>query len=53
MCLLCEVDDNVRLNIDIVAIQQSIRAVTQLSSDVSLVAIGSMLDDGIVIEDQR
>ncbi|MFT5789725.1 MAG: phenylacetate-CoA ligase [Shewanella sp.] len=53
MCLQCEVDDNVGDEIDIVAIQQTIRAVTQLSGDVSLVDVGSMPDDGIVIEDQR
>ncbi|MCL1048474.1 AMP-binding protein [Shewanella abyssi] len=53
MCLLCEVDEDAQLPTDIKAIQQTIRAVTQLSGDVSLVAIGSMPDDGIVIEDQR
>jgi phenylacetate-CoA ligase len=53
MCLLCEVDVNARLNIDIAAIEQSIRSVTQLSGEVSLVDIGVIFDDGIVIEDRR
>lgn len=53
MCLQCEVDVNEQVNIDIVAIQQSIRSFTQLSGEVSLVAIDSLPDDGIVIEDKR
>ncbi|QQX79007.1 AMP-binding protein [Shewanella sp. KX20019] len=53
MCLRCEVDDSARLDTDIVAIEQTIRAVTQLSGDVSLVEFGSLPDDGIVIEDRR
>ncbi|WP_110458637.1 phenylacetate--CoA ligase family protein [Shewanella algidipiscicola] len=53
MCLLCEVDDAQRSQLDIAAISASIRAETQLSGEVALVATGTLANDGVVIEDKR
>ncbi|KIO37285.1 phenylacetate--CoA ligase family protein [Shewanella sp. cp20] len=53
MRLLCEVDETTRPQLDIAAVQASIRAETQLSGEVALVAPGALADDGVVIEDQR
>ncbi|MCL1042071.1 AMP-binding protein [Shewanella marisflavi] len=53
MHLLCEVDEAMRPQVDISAVQDSIRAETQLSGEVALVAPGALADDGVVIEDQR
>ncbi|CAM3891812.1 phenylacetate--CoA ligase family protein [Shewanella aquimarina] len=53
MRLLCEVDETMRPQLDIAAVQASIRAETQLSGEVALVAPGALADDGVVIEDQR
>ncbi|MCG9753943.1 AMP-binding protein [Shewanella insulae] len=53
MRLLCEVDEAMRPQVDIAEVQASIRAETQLSGEVALVAPGALADDGVVIEDQR
>jgi phenylacetate-CoA ligase len=53
MCLCCELAEDALSSADTLAIQRSIRAVTQLSADVELLAVGSLPDDGIVIEDSR
>lgn len=53
MRLLCEVDEATGPQLDIAAVQDSIRAETQLSGEVALVAPGALADDGVVIEDQR
>lgn len=53
MTLHCEVDDPVAAQSDIDAIVASIRDVTKLRGNVKLQAIGSLPNDGKVIEDAR
>lgn len=53
MRLLCEVDSSVHPQLDIAAIAQTLRAETQLSGEVALVAVAALANDGVVIEDQR
>jgi phenylacetate-CoA ligase len=53
MRLLCEVDAALNSQLDVTAIAQTLRAETQLSGEVALVAVGTLANDGVVIEDQR
>ena len=53
MCLLCEVAETALNSVDVSAIVQTIRAVTQLSAEVCIEPLGSLPNDGIVIEDRR
>ena len=53
MCLLCEVAETALNSVDVSAIVQTIRAVTQLSAEVCIEPVGSLPNDGIVIEDRR
>lgn len=53
MCLLCEVAETALNSVDVSAIEQTIRAVTQLSAEVSIEPLGSLPKDGIVIDDRR
>ncbi|MEZ9819935.1 phenylacetate--CoA ligase family protein [Shewanella sp. 10N.286.45.A1] len=53
MCLLCEVAETALDSVDVSAIEQTIRAVTQLSAEVCIEPLGSLPNDGIVIDDRR
>lgn len=52
MCLMCEITD-ASAGLDEQAVQENIRAITQLSGTVKFVTAGSLPDDGLVIDDQR
>ena len=53
MQLRCEVAEAELSNVDRGVIEQTIRAVTQLSGEVSIEPLGSLPNDGIVIDDRR
>jgi phenylacetate-CoA ligase len=53
MTLHCEVDDLAAAGTEVAAIVASIRDVTKLRGDVKLQAVGSLPNDGKVIEDAR
>ena len=53
MQLRCEVAETEFSHLDPAIIEQTIRAVTQLSGEVSIEPLGSLPNDGIVIEDRR